>query len=109
MSADIVGKVFLVDYEDWPDKPLDDFVGYQVQSAFLRPASEVPDRLLGALGGAMPTESPHDEDAGRVRAAAGLLISKAAGNEVRGYVDRTLGSLDEGLRNRLTEASFAAH
>lgn len=109
MSADIVGNVFLVDYEDWPDKPLDDFVGYQVQSAFLRTASEVPDRLLGALGGAMPTESPHDEDAGRVRAAAGLLISKAAGNEVRGYVERTLGSLEEGLRNRLTEASFAAH
>ena len=44
-----------------------------------------------------------------MRAAAGLLISKAAGNEVRGYVDRTLGSLDEGLRNRLSEASFAAH
>lgn len=108
MSSDIVGNVFLVDYEDWPDKPLDAFVGYEVQSAFLRTASEVPDRLLVALGGAMPNESPHDEDAGRVRAAAGLLISKAAGDEVRRYVDRTLGSLDEGLRNRLTEASLAA-
>ncbi|MCJ2024053.1 DEAD/DEAH box helicase [Methylobacterium sp. J-067] len=108
MSADIVGNVFLVDYEDWPDKPLDVFVGYEVQSAFLRTASEVPDRLLGALGGAMPAELPNDDDAQRVRAAAGLLISKAAGGEVRRYVDRTLGSLNEELRTRLTEASIAA-
>ncbi|MGX7705156.1 DEAD/DEAH box helicase [Methylobacterium sp. Gmos1] len=109
MSADIVGNVFLVDYEDWPDKPLDAFVGYEVQSAFFRTASEVPDRLLGALGGVMPAELPNDDDAPRVRAAAGLLISKAAGNAVRGYVERTLGSLDEGLRTRLTEASITAN
>jgi hypothetical protein len=109
MSADIVGNVFLVDYEDWPEKPLDAFVGYEVQSAFLRTAKEVPDRLLGALGGAMPPELPNDDDAARVRAAAGLLISKAAGNEVRGYIDRTLGSLDGELRDRLTEASHAAN
>ncbi len=96
MSADIVGNVFLVDYEDWPDKPLDAFVGYEVQSAFFRTASEVPDRLLEALGGVMPAELPNDDDAPRVRAAAGLLISKAAGNAVRGYVERTLGASTRG-------------
>ncbi|WP_019995399.1 DEAD/DEAH box helicase [Aureimonas ureilytica] len=108
MSADIVGNVFLVDYDEWPEKPLDAFVGYEVQSAFLRTASDMPDRLLDALSGAMPTESPQDDDAPRVRAAAGLLISKASSKEVESYVERTLGTLDEGLRNRLAEASLAA-
>ncbi|MGO4741085.1 DEAD/DEAH box helicase [Bosea sp. 2KB_26] len=108
MSKDIVGNVFLVDYEDWPEKPLDAFVGYEVQSSFLKTASDVPDRLVAALEGAMPPELPNDDDATRVRAAAGLLISRAAGDDVQGYVDRTLGSLDAGLRVRLTEASIAA-
>lgn len=109
MSRDIVGNVFLVDYEEWPEKPLDAFVGYEVQSAFLRTALDMPDRLVAALEGAMPRETPNDDDAPRVRAAAGLLISRAAGDDVSGYVDRALGSLDEGLRIRLIEASISAN
>ncbi|QEL22942.1 DEAD/DEAH box helicase [Bosea sp. F3-2] len=109
MSRDIVGNVFLVDYDEWPEKPLDAFVGYEVQSAFLRTALDVPNRLIAALEGAMPSESPNDDDAPRVRAAAGLLIAQAAGGDVRDFVKRTLGSVDEGLRARLAEASITAN
>ncbi|WP_199084479.1 DEAD/DEAH box helicase [Bosea sp. ASV33] len=108
MSKDIVGNVFLVDYADWPEKPLDAFVGYEVESAFFRTASDVPDRLVAALGGAMPREVPNDDDATRVRAAAGLLIARAAKDNVREYIDRTLGSLGAGLRDTLSGLSIAA-
>ena len=108
MFADIVGNVFLVDYDKWSEKPLDAFVGYEVQSAFVRAASEHGDRLIEALGGSMPLEGPRDEEARKVRAAAGLLISKAASKSAKQYVDRTLETVDDNLRRRLIEASVAA-
>lgn len=108
MFADIVGNVFLVDYDEWTEKPLDAFVAYEVNSAFVQAASDVPNKLIDALEGRMPPEGPRGDEARTVRAAAGLLISKAANKSARQYVDRTLRTLDENLRTRLADASGTA-
>ena len=105
MKMDIVGNVFLVDYEDWPEKPMDNFVGYRIEPAFGKTIDENASAVLEALGGAMPRANQRDEVAGRVRAAAGLMISRAAKGDVRKFVERSLTSVSVDARQRLVTAS----
>ncbi len=53
MRKDIVGNVFLVDYQDWPEKPMDRFVGYSIEPAFGRTVTDASDRVHRALAGDM--------------------------------------------------------
>jgi hypothetical protein len=108
MRRDIVGNVFLVDYDDWPAKPMDSFVGYKIEPAFGRAMTEALPRVHDALSGAMPAVSRHDEQAQLVRSAAGLLISRAARGDVRQFVDRTLRNVGDVNRALLVAASERA-
>ncbi|TIV60520.1 DEAD/DEAH box helicase [Mesorhizobium sp.] len=109
MRKDIVGNVFLVDYQDWPEKPMDRFVGYSIEPAFGRTVTDASDRVHRALAGDMPAVSRRDEEGLRVRSAAGLLISRAAKGDLAPFVERTLGGLAAEDRNSLMEMSNAAH
>lgn len=109
MRKDIVGNVFLVDYHDWPDKPMDKFVGYKIEPAFGRTLSQAASRVREALNGEMPAILRRDEEGQRVRSAAGLLISHAAKGDVETFIERTVRGLSASDRASLTEASKAAH
>lgn len=93
MKADIVGNVFLVDYDDWPEKPMDNFVGYKIEPAFAKTVEDLGPSVIEALKGHMPRQLPNGDDAGRTRAAAGLLISRAAKGDVSAFASRSLGGL----------------
>lgn len=109
MKSDIVGNVFLVDYKDWPDKPMDDFVAYRIEPSFIKTISEEKAMVLKALDGDMPKPSPRDERPGLVRAAAGLMIARAAKGDVAAFLDRSLSSFSNAERARLSKASDAAY
>lgn len=108
MKADVVGNVFLVDYENWPEQPMDKFVGYKIEPAFRRTVENHTAELTAALGGAMPPVSPQDETPSKVRAAAGLLISRAVRGDVAAFVERTLPGSDELQRSSLVTAAIEA-
>ncbi|WP_278069495.1 DEAD/DEAH box helicase [Brevundimonas sanguinis] len=93
MKADIVGNVFLVDYDEWPEKPMDSFVGYKIEPAFAKTVEDLGPAVIEALKGDMPRQTPNGEDTGRTRAAAGLLISRAAKGDVAAFASRSLGRL----------------
>ncbi|WP_312571023.1 DEAD/DEAH box helicase [Brevundimonas sp.] len=109
MKADIVGNVFLVNYELWPDRPMDQFVSYRIEPAFRSTAETLGPELIEALGGEMPRPKLSDERPNRIRAAAGLLISRAARGDVRKFLERTLPASEPEKRDALAAAAEAAH
>ncbi len=108
MKDDVVGNVFLVDYEQWDVRPLDEFVGFEIAPAFEQIVVDQFDDVYRAIGGDMPRLSPRDETAPKIRAAAGLLISKAARGEVAGFVRRALPDLADAFKSTLVAASERA-
>ncbi|MER9925639.1 hypothetical protein NKJ84_22485 [Mesorhizobium sp. M0048] len=108
MKADIVGNVFLVDYDEWPDKPMNSFVGYRIEPAFGKAAADHGSAILQALAGELPRMVPGDEVAGKVRAAAGLLIARAARGDVALFASRSLSSFAAKDRDALVVAAQAA-
>ncbi len=108
MKEDIVGNVFLIDYDDWEVKPLDEFVGFKISPAFEQVVNERHDDVVRAVQGEMPRIKRRDEIAPRVRAAAGLLISKAALGTVLEFVDRTLPEITGQQKSSLARVAVAA-
>lgn len=109
MNSDVVGNVFLVDYENWPEQPMDKFVGYKIEPAFRKTVETQGPAILNALAGDMPPVSKRDEMPAKVRAAAGLLVSRAARGDVRSFLERTLPSSAAAEREALAQSSEKAH
>lgn len=109
MKSDIVGNVFLIDYADWPEKPMDEFVAYRIEPSFVRTIGEETSAVLSALAGDMPRPKPRDETVSRVRAAVGLMISRAAKGDVVTFLDRSLSNVSAAVRTQLSEASETAY
>ncbi len=105
MKADIVGNVFLVDYNDWPEKPMNEFVGYKIEPAFEKTISDNLPEVIAALSGNMPRPSLRDETPDRLRAAAGLLISRATKGDVHDFLERSLSELSEEKRFQLAQSA----
>jgi hypothetical protein len=87
---------------------MDRFVGFKIEPAFGKTIVENVPAVLAAVGGAMPRIAPRDEAPGRIRAAAGLLISRAAKGDVGRFVDRSLTDLSSEARESLVAASESA-
>lgn len=90
LSQDVVGNVFLLDYDEWDSKPMDEFTAFEVTSAITTTLSEQFDRVLEAVQGRMPTALPWDPEGTRIRACAGLLIAKAAAGEADQFLTSVL-------------------
>ncbi|WP_454852254.1 DEAD/DEAH box helicase [Rhizobium binxianense] len=109
MNKDIVGNVFLVDYQDWEVKPLDAFVPFEIAPAFERVVEERFQDVVRAVKGEMPKVGRRDDVSPRVRAAAGLLITKSAIGTVSEFVGRALPDVAEDNRRSLVAAAFEAN
>ncbi|HHW1564564.1 TPA: DEAD/DEAH box helicase [Pseudomonas aeruginosa] len=78
LSQDVVGNVFLLDYDEWGTSPMGEFVPFEVTSAITTTLSRQFDGVMRAVRGDMPVALPWDTNATRIKACAGLLIAKAA-------------------------------
>jgi hypothetical protein len=108
MKKDIVGNVFLVDYDRWEEKPMDNMVPFQIAPAFGQTVRNSYDSVVAGLGGDLPKFKPNDDEPERVRAAVGLLISKASRGNVESFINRVLPQLDSSQVNSLVTASKSA-
>lgn len=109
MNEDIVGNVFLVDYEDWEMKPLDSFVAFKIEPAFESVVEERFQDVVRAVQGDMPKVRRRDEVAPRVRAAAGLLITKSALGTISEFVRRALPDVADDEKGSLVAAAIQAN
>lgn len=90
LSKDIVGNVFLVDYDEWEDKPMDSLVRFRITPAITAALTQSYDEVMIALGGNMPRLARGQDKPGQIRASAGLLISRAARGDIRTFLKRVL-------------------
>lgn len=109
MKSDIVGNVFLVDYEEWPEKPMNKFVGFRIEPAFAKVATDQRHKLVEALAGELPRQLPGDDEVSKIRAAAGLLVARAARGDVAILASRSLTSISEQDRQELVDAAEQAY
>jgi len=110
LGHDIVGNVFLVDYDHWESKPLDNRVAFRISPAFRRTVCERFDAVVERLGGAEPQSRPFQSDDAAVTSAAGLLIARAAKGSINQFVERSVGrQLSVEGKSTLIEAALSAH
>lgn len=107
MLGDIVGNVFLVDYDNWPEQPMDDFVGFKIRSALKATLVSSMDEVIEAVKGNLPKKQLN-EDTSKIRASAGLLIAKAATGQIEGLTSRLLGSHNDKTRILVEAAQESA-
>jgi hypothetical protein len=108
LSQDVVGNVYLVDYDEWGSTPMDSAAPFNVSSAIADTLKSLTPDVVQALAGNMPKDLPWLEAPKRIRACAGLLIAKAARSEVHTFLERILAEQDIGLIPQLAEAATAA-
>lgn len=103
LNHDIVGNVFLVNYDNWTDKPLSSAQPFSLRPAFGAAVTEKYADVLRVL------ESGLDTDISKVpadaRAAAGLMMSRAAKGSLSKFFGRLETELDTGARDVLIEAA----
>lgn len=89
---DVVGNVFLLNYERWHIKPMDQFVPFQVKPAISEALKEERYEIMAALQrGEMPELPPFGNDSiSRIRAGTGLLIAHAARSDVHTFLSKVM-------------------
>jgi superfamily II DNA/RNA helicase len=108
MKRDVVGNVFLVDYEHWEHQPMSDLVRFKIAPAFKHTVIDAFDEVVSALGGEMPKLIRNNEQPMKVRAATGLLIARAAQGNVANFVKRVLPELSADKLSELAKAATNA-
>lgn len=103
LNHDIVGNVFLVNYDNWTDKPLSSTQPFSLRPAFGVAVAEKYAEVLQVLEGELNSDlSKVPADA---RAAAGLMMSRAAKGSLSKFFGRLETTLDSGAREVLIEAA----
>lgn len=103
LNHDIVGNVFLVNYDKWTEKPLSNAQPFALQPAFVATVTGKYADVLQVL------ESGLESDISKVptdaKAAAGLMMSRAANGSLSKFFGRFETSLDTGAREVLIQAA----
>ncbi|WP_201196262.1 DEAD/DEAH box helicase [Pseudomonas fluorescens] len=94
MSKDIVGNVFLIDYDDWSTQPMNTFYKFTIRSALSEFVTGNAPDVLTVLNRRKLDSKPGDERTRNATASAGMLVSKARQGEVGEYLNRVAPSLD---------------
>ncbi|MCV2359950.1 DEAD/DEAH box helicase [Paucibacter sp. TC2R-5] len=110
LNHDIVGNVFLVNYEDWDTKPMDEFVPFQVEPALAETLTTSGLQVAQALlEGVLPPEQASKPETLRIRACAGLLVAHAARKDVKPYLTRVMPAWDSAVVDALAAAADTAY
>ena len=112
LNQDVVGNVFLLDYDHWESRPMDTFVPFTVRSATQDTLKTYGKKIADALNErTLPKASPSNPEVSLVRSGAGLLIAHAARKNIKDYLCGVMGSSSdlevETLANAATSALSA--
>lgn len=107
LGQDLVGNVFLVDYDNWKEKPFDKRAKFRVRSAFSETLRNHFDPVMEAVNGAMPKQRQRDLVSVEVRAAAGLLLARAA-KGMGAHITQQLPDLSDEQRQSIASAATEA-
>ncbi|MDO7929070.1 DEAD/DEAH box helicase [Pseudomonas sp. KFB-139] len=94
MAKDIVGNVFLIDYDDWNSQPMDTFYKFTIRSALSEFVTDNAPDVLAVLKEGKLDSKLGDERTRNATASAGMLVSKARQGAVGDYLIRVAPSLD---------------
>lgn len=94
MAKDIVGNVFLVDYDSWKEQPMDKFTKFTIKSALSEVITNNTREIIKVLSGESPPGKPRDDLHKNAVASAGMLISKARQGTVEKFLARVAPDLD---------------
>lgn len=108
MTKDIVGNVFLVDYDSWSQQPMDKFTKFTIKSALGEAITHHASEVLKVLGGEAPSSKPRDEASRNAFASAGMLITKARQGNVQSFLERVAPELSVNDSRLLCVASQQA-
>lgn len=108
MRQDIVGNVFLVGYDDWQDKSMNEFVRFKIKPAFKTTIVESYSKVIEGLKNDLPKPNRGNEHLSAIRASAGLLISRAAQGNVEEFISRSIPDMSKESINEITQAAQAA-
>ncbi|WP_277050119.1 helicase-related protein [Caballeronia mineralivorans] len=106
LNYDVVGNVFLVNYDKWPEHPLTERQPFRLEPAFRTTVVEKYDDVLNVL-----RSTPDANLAGtssQALAAAGLMISRASKGSLSTFIGRMETGLEAGARDLLIEAAQEA-
>lgn len=110
LNQDVVGNVFLLDYEKWESQPMDSFVPFDVTSATVDTLKNFSEKIIAALNdGVLPKVKVDDREASLVRSGAGLLVAHAARKDINEYLRRVIDSSDEEKIDALADAANQAY
>lgn len=110
LNHDIVGNVFLLNYEEWGTKPMDKFVPFQVKPALAETLVNDGAAVAQALrDGVMPSEQISKPETFRIRACAGLLVAHAARKDLKTYLARVMPSSEDAIVDDLVGAAESAY
>lgn len=110
LNQDVVGNVFLLDYDEWQSRPMDKFVPFTVKSATAVTLQTFSGRIADALNTRkLPRPLQSDPDAGSVRSGAGLLVAHAARRDIQGYLRSVMGSTPAQEVEALASAAASAY
>ena len=109
MCDDIVGNVFLVDYDNWDERPLDEKAPFKIEPALGKIVNRETRLVISALNQELGKVDPRDETLKQVIACAGLLVSKARQGQLDDFILRTAPELEPldsaSMRNAAKKAS----
>lgn len=110
LNNDIVGNVFLLNYEEWDTKPMDQFVPFRVKPALAETLVNHGAIVAQALReGVLPAEQVSKPETFRIRACAGLLVAHAARRDLKPYLARVLPTSDGAVVDELVDAAERAY
>lgn len=110
LNQDVVGNVFLLDYEKWQSRPMDKFVPFTVRSSTAVTLQTLGGRITEALDARMlPKALQSDPDAGLVRSGAGLLVAHVARKDIHGYLRGVMGTAPVQNVEALADAATSAY
>jgi hypothetical protein len=107
LGKDLVGNVFLVDYDKWPEQTLDSRAKYNVSPALSATVEQHFGSVIEAISGneiAPSRRSPIDSS---VQAAAGLMMARASTNRASTMLGR-LSSLTSSQKHEMETLSLSA-
>jgi hypothetical protein len=110
LNHDIVGNVFLLNYEEWDTKPMDEFVPFKVRPALAETLkAEAPAIAKALRNRVLPPLLASKPETSRIRASAGLLVAHAARGDVVPYLGQLLPETDRAVVDELAQAALSAY
>jgi hypothetical protein len=92
LGKDLIGNVFLVDYESWPKQDLHEHVNYKVTPSMSEAIEKNYNAVLQALRGEkVSLEKGSTQQQVDIRAAAGLLLARTSDQRASVLVERLPG------------------